>query len=239
MRTIKYFILVLSIVLYSTTCGQEEKQKKEGADNMTVELPKPETTGKVSLEECLSKRRSTRNFSGQSLTIKEVSQILWAAYGITQPVYDAPSFVRGGLRTAPSAGALYPLEIYILAGNVIGISPGIYRYDSEKHCMKLIKSGDKRKELYSAALSQEAIEQASAVIIYSAIYERTTGKYGQRGMNRYVCMDLGHSAENVCLQATALDIGVCTIGAFNDDGVKKVVGMPKDEEAMYLLPIGR
>jgi len=240
MKSKKYFILVLILILYSTACGQQdEKEQIKGESHMTIELPKPETTGKISLEECLSKRRSVRHFSNLPITIKEISQLLWAAYGITQAIADAPAFVRGGLRTAPSAGALYPLEIYVLAANVEGISPGIYKYDSEKHNLKLIKSGDKRKELSSAALSQKQIELAPVTFIYSAIFERTTGKYGQRGRDRYVCMDLGHSAENLCLQATALGLGVCTMGAFNDDDVKKVVGMSKEEEAIYILPVGR
>ncbi|MFH1050360.1 MAG: SagB/ThcOx family dehydrogenase [bacterium] len=240
MKSLKFFFLILMVVSYNPACGQEDKkQQNEGESVMIIDLPKPVITGKISLEESLNKRRSVREFSNKPLTVKEVSQILWAAYGITKPIADAPAFVRSGLRTAPSAGALYPLELYILAGNVEDISPGIYQYDSENHSLKLVKVGDKRKELSSAALSQKAIEMAPVTIIYSAIFERTTGKYGQRGRDRYVCIDLGHSAQNLCLQATALSLGVCTIGAFNDEDVKKVVGMTKDEEAMYLLPVGR
>lgn len=240
MEKVKYLIVIMFFLSFILTCGQNSKEnnKNEGG-KMTLNLPEPKLKGSVSLEECLAKRRSTRSYKEENLSIEEISQLLWSAYGITKEIENAPEFLRGGLRTAPSAGALYPLEQYLLVAEVEGLEAGIYKYNSERHTLTLIKKGDRRKELASAALSQRALIDAPAVIIYSAIFSRTTGKYGERGRERYVCIDLGHSAQNVCLQATALGLGICTIGAFNDDDVKKVVGMSDEEEAMFLLPIGK
>jgi SagB-type dehydrogenase family enzyme len=163
---------------------------------------------------------------------------LWAAYGITKP-NDTYAFLRGGLRTAPSAGGLYPLDIYLIVGNVNGLEAGIYKYKSSGHELLLLKSGDIRRELCNAASEQLMVENAPATIVYSAIFERTVSKYGHRGRERYVYMDLGHSAENVYLQAGALDIGTCAVAAFDDLKLKQVVGMTREEDPLYLMPIGK
>lgn len=203
------------------------------------DLPAPRHDGPVSVEAALKNRRSMRSYLEAPLTLADVSQLLWAAYGITQTRENAPAFLRGGLRTAPSAGARYPLDLYLAAFNVTGLPAGIYWYDSEKHNLVRIIEGDKRKEVSEAAFNQSQFETASAAIVYSAVYERTMVKYGQRGRDRYVCMDLGHSAENVYLQAHALKIGTCAIGAFTDLWLKKAVGMTRAEEPLYIMPLGK
>jgi SagB-type dehydrogenase family enzyme len=204
----------------------------------TVKLPLPVTEGSVSIEKCLAQRRSVREYADAPLTLTDVSQLLWAAYGVTQPVPSAPQ-LRGGLRTAPSAGALYPLELHVVAGNVTGLAPGVYRYRSETHDLVLVADGDKRPALFHAAASQTCVRDAPASIVYSAVFSRNTSKYGDRGRQRYVCMDLGHSAENVYLQCGSLGLGTCAIGAFYDDAVSLVARLKKEEEPLYIMSVGR
>ncbi len=208
-------------------------------EKIIIELPKPRFESDISLEETLHKRRSIRNYSDDPLTMEEVSQILWAAYGLTKPYPGGPAFLRGGLKTAPSAGARYPLEIYLVAGNVTELSAGIYKYKAEDHSIVKISDGDVRKKLAKAALEQSWIQEAPASLVYSAVYSRTTDIYGDRGRERYVCMDLGHSAENVYLQAVALDMGTVAIGAFSDIKVKLLINMTREEEPIYIMSLGK
>jgi len=195
-----------------------------------IKLPKPRLSSTVSVEEALLKRRSIRNFKKEPLTLSEVSQLLWSAQGITEESM--------GLRTAPSAGALYPIEIYIVVGNVINLPPGIYKYNPKNHELVLIMKGDKRKELAISALGQKWIEEGAIVIVISAVYERTTSKYGERGI-RYVHMEAGHVSQNIYLQAVALNLGTVAVGAFYDEEVKKLINMQKNENPLYLMPVGR
>jgi SagB-type dehydrogenase family enzyme len=204
-----------------------------------IDLPAPRIEGTVSVEAALQNRRSIRAYGPTPLTLAEVSQLLWAAYGITQTREGAPAFLRGGFRTAPSAGARYPLDLYIAAFNVTGLPAGIYWYDSEKHQLMRTVEGDRRKEVSEAAFNQGMFQTASAAIVYSAVYERSMVKYGQRGRDRYVCMDLGHSAENIYLQAYALKIGTVAVGAFTDLWLKKACGMTRPEEPLYIMPLGK
>ena len=224
-------LLIFNIGFAMMTCAQPM--------HSPISLPEPVFRGPVSVEQALVGRRSIRSYTKEPLEISEISQILWAAYGITQKREDGPDFLRGGLRTAPSAGARYPLELYLVAGNVKGIDPGVYKYNSKKHQLILHINGDKRSELCEAALGQKQIQTAAAIIVYSAVFERTMSKYRERGKNRYVCMDLGHSAQNIYLQAFALHIGTCAMGAFNDMDVKSVINIPEDEEPLYLMPLGK
>jgi SagB-type dehydrogenase family enzyme len=204
-----------------------------------VKLPAPMLDGSVSVEKALARRRSVRQYASAPLTLQEAAQVLWAAYGITQPIPEGPDFLRGGLRTAPSAGALYPLEIYLVAGNVTDLKPGVYRYESATHELLLIAEGDKRPELHDASAGQPWVKNAPAMLVYSAVYARTTGKYGDRGRERYVCMDAGHSAENVYLECAALGLGTVVLGAFYDADLKLAVGMTKTEEPLYIMPVGK
>lgn len=204
-----------------------------------IELPEPVYNSDTSIEKALKERRSIRKYNDEPLSISEISQILWAAYGITKPIKDAPAFLRGGLKTAPSAGALYPLEIYVVAGNVTDLPAGVYKYKPEGHKLIKIADGDKRTELYKASLNQDWVKKAPASIVYSAVFSRTTDRYGKRGREKYVCMDLGHSAENIYLQAVSLNIGTVAIGAFYDTKVKVVVNMTNEEEPLYIMPLGK
>ena len=200
---------------------------------LTYILPPPEVDGSVSVEKSLVNRRSRRRFQNRAITKEQLSQILWAAYGVAN---TAPGYAR--LRTAPSAGASYPLEIYVAAGNVNEIERGVYKYISEDHTLIRTIGADVRRELCAAALGQKMVEDAPATIIYCAVFERITGRYGRRGLERYVCMDVGHSAQNVYLQAEALLLGTCAIGAFSDDAVSQILQLPQAEEPLYLMPVG-
>ena len=205
----------------------------------TIELPKPVLTGDVSIEKVLHERRSVRSYTDDPVTLEEVSQLLWASYGITYTREGLPDFIRGGFKTAPSAGARYPLEIYLVAGNVKGLLPGVYWYVPEGHVIHRLADGDVRIDLQAACLSQKFAGEAPISIVWSAVYERCTEKYGERGRERYVCMDLGHSAQNVYLQCGSLGLGTCAIGAFSDDALKKLIGMTEEEVPLYVMPVGR
>lgn len=203
-----------------------------------IVLPAPRHEGPMSLEETLLKRRSRRAFDERPLTLADVSQLLWATYGVTFHREGMPAFLRGGLKTAPSAGARYPLEIYLVAGNVTGLMPGVYLYLPEGHRIARLADGDVREALTAASWDQRFVAQAAVSIVMSAVYERTTARYGQRGRDRYVCMDLGHAGQNVYLQAEAMGMGTCAIGAFTDLDIKRVVGMTREEEPLYVMPVG-
>jgi SagB-type dehydrogenase family enzyme len=236
--------LGLIIIFFNTGCGSKEKPKNSQTDmittdttGLTTSLPAPHTTGSMSLEEALSVRRSHRAYTDEAISSEELSQILWAAYGITKPVNGAR--LGGGLRTAPSAGATYPLNVYVLVGKVTGITTGFYRYLPDGHKIIKITEKDLRADLYAAAYNQEMIKVAPACLFYSATFSRTTDKYGNRGRERYVYMDQGHSAENVYLEAEALHLGTCAIGAFDDPAVKKAMMLSDQEVPMYIMPLGK
>lgn len=202
----------------------------EGGDRrMEVRLPSPKYKSSTSIEETLLKRRSIRDYKDEPLTLEEVSQLLWAAQGITK---------NGVYRTAPSAGATYPLEVYVVCGKVKGLERGLYHYDPEKHTLKRISSRDLRQELAYACYNQYFVGSAPLSLVFTAVYERTTGKYGRRGI-RYVHMEVGHSAQNVYLQCESLGLGTVVVGAFNDDQVKKVLSLPRQEVPLYVMPVGK
>jgi len=197
----------------------------------TVQLPNPRLKGSLSVEGALLGRRSVRDFEPHALTLDEVAQILWAAQGMT----DSHAL---GRRTAPSAGALYPLEVFLLAGDVSDLAPGIYRYLPREHALRSLADGDRRTALAKAALGQDWIAEAACVLGLVAVYARTTGKYGERG-ERYVHMEAGHVGQNVYLQARALGLGTTMVGAFRDREVQQVLGLEAQEAPLALLPIGR
>jgi len=198
-------------------------------DKIRIKLPEPRYDSNFSIEEALLKRRSIREYTGEPLTLQEVSQLLWAAQGITDP---------RGFRTAPSAGALYPLEVYVMVGDVENLTEGVYKYKPAEHELLKLTDGDKRAELSEAALGQDWVKEAAIDIVVTAVYERTTVKYGDRGI-RYVHMEAGHAAQNLCLQATALNLGTVTVGAFYDEQVKEVLNLPEDEQPLYIIPVGK
>jgi SagB-type dehydrogenase family enzyme len=194
-----------------------------------ITLPQPVLDSKISIEAALQERRSIRDYTPESLSISEISQLLWAAQGITRP---------GGYRTAPSAGALYPLEVFLVSGQVDNLPAGVYRYKPEEHGLNLVLTGDILEELSAAALGQDAIRNAPAAIVITGIFERTMVKYGNRGI-QYVHMEVGGAAENIYLQAESLDLGTVFIGAFHDDQVSQVLNLDDQEEPLCIMPVGK
>lgn len=228
----KGWLVMLVVVMMSFSlpggCGTGENVTPAG-DFTSISLPEPMYDSDTSVEKALLGRRSIRDYSQEALTLEQVGQLFWAAQGITDP---------SGKRTAPSAGALYPLEVYAVIGNVTGVSPGVYRYRPESHTMVRVRDGDQREALCQVALNQEYVSRGAIDIVIAAIYARTTGKYGERGI-KYVHMEAGHAAQNIYLQAVGLKLGTVTIGAFDDDGVKRVLGLPDNEEPLYIMPVGK
>lgn len=218
----KFFLLIplLGIFFLVGMAYAEEK----------ILLPAPQKESSFSVEEALFRRRSVRSFQDEPLLLEEFAQILFAACGITEERY--------GFRTAPSAGALYPLGLLVVVGKVEGLSPGVYRYLPEKHQLKKVISGDKRRELCQAALSQESIQEAPVVLVITAGYERTTRHYGGRGI-RYVHMEAGHVGQNIYLQAESLNLGTVAIGAFQDREVARVLDLPMEMAPLYIFPVGK
>jgi SagB-type dehydrogenase family enzyme len=194
-----------------------------------VSLPAPRRDGDVPLEHAISARRSMREFAPGPITLADLAQILWAAQGISD---------GGGLRTAPSAGALYPLELYVVAGEVEGLAAGLYRYEPRAHVLRAVGDGDQRRAVAAAALGQDWIAAAAAVLVIAAVYRRTAAKYGARG-ERYIQVEAGHAGQNACLQAAALGLGTTVVGAFADDAVKAIIGSDQPGEPIILLPVGR
>jgi len=194
-----------------------------------VVLPAPVMDSETSIEEALLTRRSIRDYQEGGLALSDVSQLLWAAQGITDP---------SGKRTAPSAGALYPLEVYLVVGEVEGLTAGVYRYLPAEHALTLTLEGDIREALAEASLGQEWVLNAPASILITAVFERTTRRYGQRG-ERYVYMEVGSVAQNVYLQAVPLGIGTVFVGAFHEDQVIQAAGIVEGEVPVCILPVGR
>jgi SagB-type dehydrogenase family enzyme len=188
-----------------------------------MHLPKPRTQGTISLEEALRNRKSIRSFSNQPVTPDQLSLLLWSVQGMAD---------RRGRRTSPSAGALYPLEIYILTAE------GISHYQPSDHSLRSVRAGDFRRDLYMAALRQEFVLEAPLTVVITAVYQRIEVKYGRNRGPRYVHIEVGHAAQNLLLQAVALGLGAVPVGAFADNQVLKVLGAPPDHRPLYLIPVG-
>jgi len=193
-----------------------------------LSLPKMEPVPDLSLEHLLARRRSIRDYTAQPLTLAQAAGLLWAAEGITAPPH---------LRTAPSAGALYPLQLYLVAGDVSGLAPGVYRHLPDQCAIDLLAEGDRRRDLAAAALGQSWLAEAPLTLVFTARYARTTWKYHQRGI-QYVHIEVGHAAQNALLMAVALSLGAAVVGAFDDERVSSVAGLNEDETPLYLLPVG-
>jgi SagB-type dehydrogenase family enzyme len=205
-----------------------------------IKLPSPQLKGKVSLEETILKRRAVRRYRREPLDLSQLSQILWSAQGITG---------TREFRAAPSAGATYPLEIFVFVGKqgVIAreakqvpkeLQPGIYHYEADSHSLSLHKPADLRPDLARATLDQEFIIDAPVDIIICALYHRTSYRYGRRG-ERYVHMEVGHVGENIHLQAVALGLATVEVGAFHDEEVSKVLGVEEQIKPLYIMPLGK
>ncbi len=204
-------------------------------------LPEPRRAGEVSLEEVLELRRSVRAFVDTPLTEAEIGQLLWAAQGVTDPLTEAEIgqllwAAQGvtddaGHRTTPSAGALYPLEIYVATSN------GLFRYNPARHGLALHAPGDRRPHMQAAGLYQDAIGDAPAIFVIAAVYQRTEVKYGARAP-RYVHMEAGHAGQNILLEAVALGLAAVPMGAFDDALLSEALALPEDQRPLYLIPVG-
>jgi SagB-type dehydrogenase family enzyme len=195
-----------------------------------IDLPEPQRTGSMSVEQALALRRSVRSYAPDPLTLEEIAQLLWAAQGVTA--------LARGFRTTPSAGATFPLEVDLLVTGVDGLADGVYRYRVRDHALERRIVGDRRRELYEAALRQSSVRDAPVVMVISAVVSRTARRYGQRA-ERYVHMEAGHAAQNVYLQGASLHIGTVVIGAFRDGRVADVLRLPAQEQPLYLMPLGK
>jgi SagB-type dehydrogenase family enzyme len=217
-------MLLAPALLSSSACAARLSPTIETrAMEEIIQLPEPRRDGPLSVEGALAQRRSVRSFTDQPLTPEQIGQLLWAAQGVTS---------QGGYRTAPSAGALYPLEIYALTRE------GLYHYDPNLHTLTRVLEGDLRTDLGEAALNQDSVRLAPLVLVYTAVFSRTESKYGSARGPRYIHMEVGHSAQNVLLQAQALGLAGVPIGAFYDDRVRNLLQLPQDRQPLYLLPMG-
>jgi SagB-type dehydrogenase family enzyme len=196
-----------------------------------ITLPRPALTGRMSLEEALHTRRTVRSFEPTPLSFDQLSQLLWATYGIAASGEEK--------RTAPSAGALYPLDCYVAAGEegVEGLESGVYHYLPSSHALAVLVSGDRRGEVARASLGQMWMVEAPVMVIIAAEYQRISGKYGDRGV-RYAHLEAGHAGQNLFLQGTALGLGTGIVGAFEDDAVAGALKLPPEHEPLLIVPLG-
>lgn len=231
-------ILFLEILFFTSfisiawTMGDKPAQHIEKLLDV-IALPNPVHKGNVSVEEALNSRRTKRNFSSSSLSLEDWAQLLWAAQGIT-----SEDVVKK--RTAPSAGALYPLDIYLILGkhSPPSLGPGVYHYQPERHALRRLSDKDILRKLAEASLHQYWMAEASGMIVITAEYKRITGKYGNRGI-RYAHIEVGHVAQNCFLQGESLGLGVGIVGAFDDESIIQILNIPKTHEPILILPVGR
>ena len=223
---VKIFLCVAAALVLAggPLCGPHGAAAQE-----KISLPQIEPGEPGSLSDLLYKRRSVRSFGLGQLRLEEVARLLFAAQGITR---------EGFYRTIPSAGALYPLEIYVVAGEVRDMEKAVYHYRPGDHELIRVRDGDRREEIARAALGQMWVAEAQAVLVVSAVYERTTGKYGERG-SRYVHVEAGCAAQSVGLQAADLGLGTTVVGAFHDDETARIIGAQNGARPLLLLPVGR
>jgi SagB-type dehydrogenase family enzyme len=219
-------ILVAASVLGCIEATDAEQPLPNAAG--AVDLPEPRRDGDVPVERALAMRRSVRQYADTPLSLAALAQLAWSAQGITD---------SAGHRTSPSAGALYPLELYVVAGDVPGLEAGIYRYVPAGHRLVRHADGDARDAVARAALQQSWLADAPAILVLAGVTERTAGKYGSRAP-RFVHIEVGHAAQNVYLQAEALGLGTCIVGGFDDRQLKRVLALPEAEAPLALLPVG-
>ena len=205
---------------------------KEYPESRQIELPPFDTIETTDMMEALKRRKSIRHYSGKPLLLEEVSYLLWASSGI-QRVERGNAF-----RTAPSAGALYPIETYVLVDTVDGVAPGAYHYSVRTHQLEELRTGQLAHDIVLAALNQKMCIEAAAIFIWTAVFRRSKWKYKERAY-RYIYLDAGHIAGNLTLAATAAGLGTCQIGAIFDDEVNTIIGVDgKKESAIYMSLVG-
>lgn len=217
---------LLTLALTTGGCGDGAAAPATTATAVpiaTIDLPEPRPTGPLSLEEAIAGRRSLRDYTEELLTRQDLSQLLWAAQGLTE---------QGGRgRAAPSAGGTYPLELYVVSPD------GLFHYVADGHLLEQLSGDDLRRPLAEAALGQEHVAEGAAVFVMAAVFERTAQRYGDRA-ERYVKLEAGHAAQNILLQAVALELGAVPVGAFGDEQVQELLGLPADQIPLYVIPVG-
>ena len=217
-------IFGLAILTLLSICVMDRSALAQGkSGGETFKLPPPRFESEVSIEKALLERRSIRSYKEEPLTLNELSQILWAAQGITEP--------KKGLRTAPSPRAIYLLEVYVLPGNVMNLPMGIYKYQPQGHELIKIADGDKKAELFKAA-GQAPIKNAPVALVITGLSEKTQNP-------AWMYLEAGHAAENIYLQAVSLKLGTVAMGGFKEDEVRKVLSLPEKERVIYIMPIGK
>ncbi len=225
---IRLCIPALVALLLSGTAGAQDTgggtMISDSGEAMRIDLPKVTAEGAYPAEKALSTRRSVREFTEEELRIETISKLLWAAQGVTEGRY--------GLRTAPSAGATYPLELYVATAAYLA------RYDPARHDLTLTIDGDVRPALAGAALGQPWVEKAPVVFVFAAVVSRTAERYGERA-ERYVAMEVGMASENLMLEAVALGFGSVAVGAFEDEAVKEVLRLPEEQKIYLIVPVGK
>lgn len=220
MRTRVWPLLVWGV--WCSVCPTVQGEADPGKRMETIRLPTAEQRGALSVEEAMARRESVREFADTLLTWKQTGQLLWAAQGVTRP---------WGGRTVPSAGALYPLEVYVSRRD------GLYRYKPATHEVVRLSGRNHADALRAAALGQRWVREAPVVFVLCAVFDRIERRYGRRG-ELYVVLEAGHCAQNIMLQAVALGLGTVAIGAFQEDQVQKALGLPADHRPLYLIPAG-
>jgi SagB-type dehydrogenase family enzyme len=211
--------------------GSRPDQAKVYPDAERIPLPEPRGWQGLSVAAAIDRRRSQRTYASGQLAQDDLSRLLHAASGITDPA--------SGFRAAPSAGALYPMETYAVIHEVVGLEAGLYHYVPARHELERLRSGDLRAAIVVAGIGQEMLAQAQLCIVLSAIFQRTRWRYHERAY-RYILLEAGHIAQNIYLSGTALGLGVCAVGAFFDDDLNRLLRIDgKDEAALYILAVGR
>jgi SagB-type dehydrogenase family enzyme len=227
MKLILIFLLFL-IVSCTNTTTSSQTSIVNNPFRVEISLPLPDIIGTVPLETTIYNRRSQREYQDIAISLVDLGQILWATQGVTS---------QEGFKTAPSAGALYPLEVYVVVTKAESLEMGIYRYLPANHSLRLERAGAFREQLYDASLRQQLVLNAPVSIIITSVWERITGRYGSRGII-YGYLEAGHAGQNLLLQATALNLAVTGIAAFEDDRIKSILGLAQGEDPLYLFAFG-
>lgn len=237
MSTKGKFTLIILIILLALTIVYLIWPKSGGTEQIivtgTVNLPEPQITGNVSVEQAMHDRRSVRRYTNESLTLQDISQLMWAAQGITDQ--------NTKFRTAPSGGHTYPLEVYILIGkgSVNGLNEGVYHYNPFNHTLEQITGSDARSELSQAANGQPWVKEAPVNIIITGNYQKMIDKYKDEALStRFVDMEAGHAGQNIYLEAEARNLVTVALGSFKDDSVHQILHLPSNEKTLYIYPVG-
>jgi SagB-type dehydrogenase family enzyme len=224
---------LLSVLGTLADWGSRPAGYKEYPQAERIALPKPENFGGLPTPECIRRRRSVRDYTRQPITLDELSRLIYLTGGITGQRWGHR------LRAAPSAGALYPIEIYPLIHRVEGLAPGLYHYAVREHALERLREADLRAEIARIGLMQEFLGQANLVLVFSAIFQRLRWRYRERSY-RYALLEAGHLGQNVYLAATSMGLGACAVGAFIDDDLNALLGVDGEQEAaLYMLAVGR